>query len=104
MFTSFLDKQSDCHIFAELFFALLGKRKNFFYNFPLEKAKQMFLLSKIIAANKMEMHHDFARANEMGSKKCWQKDYGIMGQAKLTLIPLKHTLEYKRKDLNCILN
>ena len=77
MFTSFLDKQSDCHIFAELFFALLGKRKTFL-NFPLEKEKQMFLLSKIIAANKMEMHHDFVRANTMRSKKCLQGKKLIM--------------------------
>ena len=45
----------------------------------------MFLLSKIIATNKMEMHHDFARANTMKTKQCWQEqknNYCIMGQAK----------------------
>ena len=46
----------------------------------------MFLLSKIIAANKMEMHHDFTRANTMKTKKCWQEqknNYCIMGQAEI---------------------
>ena len=42
----------------------------------------MFLLSKIIAANKMEMHHDFVRANTMKSIKMFagqKSNYGIMG-------------------------
>ena len=45
----------------------------------------MFLLSKIIAANKIEMHHDFTRANTMKTKKMLaraKKNYCIMGQAK----------------------